>query len=173
MPVDLPLLPIFFIKQIFMRRKDKKITTLRLIEEIFNQSQVCRLGIHDQPAPYVIPFNYGYENRTIYIHTSREGKSIDLLRKNPEVCFEIEQSSNIVKNDLFCNWTTRYRSLIGYGKVEIVDDFQEKQKALDLIMAHFGRTDGNTYEDKFIKAIMILKIVIESVSGKQSGDWPE
>ncbi len=156
-----------------MRRNDKKITDNEIIEEIFRKSQVCRLGIHNHPAPYVIPFNYGYKNRNIYIHTSRVGKSIDLLRLNPEVGFEIEQSSKIVKGDLSCQWTTQYRSLIGYGKVEIIDDFEEKQKALDLIMAHYGRQEGNTYEDKFIQAILVLKVVVSSVSGKQSGDWPE
>jgi len=155
-----------------MRRKDKKITDIQLIEEIFKKSQVCRLGLTDKPAPYVIPFNYGYRNRNIYIHTARQGKSIELLRKNPQVCFEIEQSSEIVKGDSSCQWTTRYRSLIGYGKTEFINDFQEKQQALDLIMAHYGRTEGNTYEDKHVEAIMILKIVVEHVSGKQSGDWP-
>jgi nitroimidazol reductase NimA-like FMN-containing flavoprotein (pyridoxamine 5'-phosphate oxidase superfamily) len=156
-----------------MRRKDKQIKDDTLIEEIFHQSQVCRLGIHDQPAPYVIPFNYGYKNRTLYIHTARTGKSIDLLRKNPVVGFEIEQDSTIVTGELSCEWTTRYRSLIGLGKAEIIDDFGEKQKALDLIMAHYGRTEGNTYEDKFIRAILIIKVVITDVKGKQSGDWPE
>ena len=155
-----------------MQRKDKEITDPLVIEDVFKQSEVCRLGIHNHPAPYVIPFNYGYENRTIYIHTARIGKSIDLLRLNPNVGFEIEQSSKIVKGKQSCQWTTQYRSLIGYGKVEIIDDFEEKQKALDLIMAHYGRTEGNNYQDKFIQAILVLKVVISSVSGKQSGDWP-
>lgn len=154
-----------------MRRKDKKITDEELIEEIFRKSQVCRLGIHDHPAPYVIPFNYGYENRTLYIHTARSGKSIDLLRLNPRVGIEIELSSKILKGDQSCQWTTQYRSLIGYGRVQIIDDFDEKQKALDLIMAHYGRPDGNLYEKKFVQAILILKVMVENVSGKQSGDW--
>jgi hypothetical protein len=61
--------------------------------------------------------------------------------------------------------------LIGYGRVEILTDCQEKRRGLDIIMAHYGKTDQNVYDEKQLRAVVILKISIESVVCKQLGDW--
>lgn len=118
-----------------------------------------------------MPFNYGYASNTIYIHCAGEGKKIDILRKNPQVCFEMELKAKIIGNDKACKWATAYRSIVGYGKVEIIDDFVQKQKGLEILMAHNGAPDLKDFEPKQIDAVLILKIKIDSLTGKQSGNW--
>jgi hypothetical protein len=63
--------------------------------------------------------------------------------------------------------------LIGYGRVEIVTDFEEKKRGLDIIMAHYGKTDPNIYDEKQVRAAVILKISVESVACKQLGHWDQ
>ena len=77
----------------------------------------------------------------------------------------------IIRPELSCEWTTKYRSAIGYGHVEFIDDFEEKNKCLNIIMSQHGRSDGNEYKDNQVNFIVILKINIDEISGKQSGDW--
>jgi hypothetical protein len=87
------------------------------------------------------------------------------------VCFEIEYSSEIIKHELSCDWSTKYRSLIGYGTMDIITDFEQKKMGLDIIMAHYGKSENNVYKDKQVDFIVILKLTIEQITGKQLGEW--
>jgi len=156
-----------------MHRKNNEITDKRIIEEILTDSKICRVAIMDAEFPYIVPFNYGYQDNALYFHSATKGKKIDLLRKNNKVCFEITYSSEIVKGETACDWSTRYRSVIGYGTIEIISDLQEMSKGLDIIMEHYGRTENNIYREKSIKKMLILKLTIESLTGKQLGEWSD
>lgn len=154
-----------------MRKVNQEITDKIIIDEILRYSKICRIGILDNGIPYVLPFNYGYKDNQIYVHCALTGKKIDLLRENPNVCFEVEQTAEIVKNDKACKWATTYRSIVGYGKIEILDNFTQKQKGLEIIMAHNGAPDMIDFEPKQVDSVLILKLKIDSLTGKQSSNW--
>lgn len=154
-----------------MRKVNQEITDKLTIEDVLSQSKICRIGMMDNGSPYLLPFNYGYENNQIYIHCTPIGKKIDLLRINPKVCFEIEQKADIVKNDEACKWATTYRSIVGYGNVEILTDFVQKQRGLKIIMAHNGAEDSMYFETKQVESVVILRLKIDSLTGKQSSNW--
>jgi len=154
-----------------MRRKQYEITNTAIIEEILSKSEVCRIALIDNDRPYIVPLNYGYKNNAIYFHSSPHGKKIELLKTNNKVCFEIELFTEILKNEIPCNWGTKYRSVIGYGTIEFLTDEDKKREGLDIIMAHYGKTDKNIFQDKEIEKVLILKLSIEEVTGKQLGNW--
>ena len=154
-----------------MRRKINEITDKGIIEEILSKSDVCRIAMMDGDKPYIVPLNYGYCNNAIYIHSAPLGKKINLLKHNNKVCFEIEYSSAVVKREIPCDWGAKYRSVIGYGSVEFITDFEQKKKCLDIIMAHYGKKDANVYQDKHVEFVVILKLSIEEIKGKQLGNW--
>jgi hypothetical protein len=132
---------------------------------------ICRIGLIDGDLPYIVPLNYGFSGNVLYFHSAPAGKKIDLLKQNNRVCFEIEQSNELVRNEQACNWTSRYRCVIGYGTVEIITDRDEKINGLDIIMKHYGNQGNNTYNDANLERMVILKLTIDRISGKQSGDW--
>jgi nitroimidazol reductase NimA-like FMN-containing flavoprotein (pyridoxamine 5'-phosphate oxidase superfamily) len=150
-----------------MRRTERKIEDPKIINKILSESIICRVGLFDEEYPYVIPLNYGYKNNALYIHCATGGKKIDLIRKNNKACFEIEDSYKILEDEVSCKWTTKYRSVIGNGKIEIISDFEEKKKGLDVIMTQHGKKE-NTYHKKLVDRILILKLNIKDVTGKQS-----
>jgi nitroimidazol reductase NimA-like FMN-containing flavoprotein (pyridoxamine 5'-phosphate oxidase superfamily) len=154
-----------------MRRKNQEIIDGNVIEDILSKSLICRIGMICDGVPYIIPLNYGYTMNAIYIHSASEGKKIDILKINNKVCFEIEDTTEIIEKDLSCDWATKYRSLIGYGTVEIITDFEQKKRGLDIIMAQHGKTVNNGYKENQVEKIVILKLSIEHVTGKQSKNW--
>jgi nitroimidazol reductase NimA-like FMN-containing flavoprotein (pyridoxamine 5'-phosphate oxidase superfamily) len=154
-----------------MRRKDKEIRDKAIIEQLLSGSDICRIALIDGNRPYIVPLNYGYDGSTLYFHSASTGKKMDILKQNNKVCFEIEYDSEIIRDEVPCEWTAKYRSLIGYGTIEFITGYEEKKKGLDVIMAHYGKTGVNTYKDNHIESIIILKLNIEEISGKQSGDW--
>ena len=73
-----------------MRRKEQELPEEK-IYEILNKAQICRLGLSNKALPYIIPVNFVYNENSIYIHSSKEGKKIDYIRQNNQVCFHSQQ----------------------------------------------------------------------------------
>ncbi|HEX2975850.1 MAG TPA: pyridoxamine 5'-phosphate oxidase family protein [Bacteroidales bacterium] len=135
------------------------------------KSEICRLGLVDDGEAYIVPVNYAYEDGHIYIHSAPHGRKIDLLRKNNKVSFEIEHSYEIIKDDVPCRWTAKYRSVMGKGTISIESDLASKKNALDKIMKKYDAGINLVYDESSLSRIVILKLKILSVTGKQSGDW--
>jgi hypothetical protein len=154
-----------------MRRNDKEITDRKIIDDLLAAARICRIAMVDSGEPYVIPVNYGYRDNVLYVHSAPAGRKMDILRRNNRVCFEIESPATIVRHPEPCHWGARARSLIGYGRIEIITDREQKRRGLDIIMAHNGGTDPNVYDEKQLDVVVILKLTIESVACKQLGKW--
>ncbi|MDE5422085.1 pyridoxamine 5'-phosphate oxidase family protein [Ancylomarina sp. DW003] len=153
-----------------MRRKERNIEDQTIIQDILNTSHICRIGLSDTDYPYILPLNYGHEDNVLYFHCAPEGRKIDLIKKNNKVCFEIESDYRLVTDEVSCKWTSEYRSLIGIGEIEIIHSPEEKVKGLDIIMQQHGKTD-NQYPTKVLSKLLVLKLSIKELSGKQSGVW--
>ena len=150
-----------------MRRSEKEITDESAIEAIINSSIVCRLALSDGDQPYIVPLSFGYQDRTLYFHSALEGKKIDILKKNNRICFEFDVNTEIIEAEKACKWGMKYQSVIGFGKAVLVENIEDKQKALNIIMNHYS--DRNfQFPDKAIEKIAVIKIEIESMTGKHS-----
>ena len=160
-----------------MRRFDKEITDKKILTEILSNSQVVRIAFSTDNIPHIVPLNFGYFNNKLYIHSAAEGSKIELTKKNDYVCFEMELFSEIIKDDVACNWTTKYRSIIGWGRISIIKDREEKRKGLDVIMQKYGWTHPRPlqgeelYNENALSQMVLLVVEIEKYTGKQSGDW--
>ncbi|MBF0112258.1 MAG: pyridoxamine 5'-phosphate oxidase family protein [Desulfamplus sp.] len=151
-----------------MRRKEKEITQKSEIEAVIRKSNVCRLGLSDGEMPYIVPLCFGYKDEVIYLHSALEGKKIDILQKNQNVCFEFDVDVELKKSDKPCSWGMNFQSVIGFGKASFVEDFKDKQDALNIIMGQYS--DGSfEFSQSAINAIAVIKIEIISMTGKRSG----
>ncbi len=151
-----------------MQRKDKQINDIAAIEDILSRATVCRLGLCEANQPYVVPLCFGYKDNALYFHCAGQGKKLDILRKNNNVCFEVDINHELVKADKACDWGMKYKSVIGFGKAVFIKDVEQKRKALDIIMQQFSK-DTFEYSANAVENIWIIKVEIESMTGKQSG----
>lgn len=117
--------------------------------------------------PYIVPLCFGFKNNTLYFHSVPKGKKFEILKKNPNVCFEFEISTQVVKSAKACKWGMKYRSVIGFGKASFISDDDLKRQAFDIIMNQYA--DGSfIYEEALLKSVVIIKVEIRSMTGKQS-----
>ena len=151
-----------------MRRKEKEILDREEIESIIKKADVCRLGLSDKNIPYIVPLNFGYKENCLYFHTAKAGKKIDMIKTNNRVCFEMDIDHEVVRAENPCDWNMKYRSVIGYGRAFLLEDIDEKRRALDIIVEHYsGRL--NEYDEKLVNRLAIIKIQVKSMTGKKSG----
>jgi nitroimidazol reductase NimA-like FMN-containing flavoprotein (pyridoxamine 5'-phosphate oxidase superfamily) len=152
-----------------MRRSDKQVTDITVIEEIIACAEVCRIAMCDGNVPYLVPVNFGYRDRAIFIHSPLEGRKIDILKKNNRVCFEVEADVEILKGKAACDWGARYLSVIGTGAACFIEDIPGKKDALDVIMRKYSGTGGHSYDVARVNSISVIRIDIREMSGKKSG----
>ena len=148
-------------------------TDTQIIEKILNESSICRIGFSIDGEAHIVPVNFGYKDNKLFIHSAPEGSKIDFIKKNNRVCFEMELDHEIVTGKIACNWTTKYRSVIGYGDIFIVHEKSKKIEGLDIIMSKYGGPEKNAYADKSLDEMVLLIIEIDTLTGKQAGTWKD
>lgn len=149
-----------------MRRKDREISEPQQLEEILLAGRELSLALADGDYPYVLPLNYGYADGCLYFHCALQGKKLDCLLANPKVGFSISEVVKRIDGDAPCQWSTRFRSVVGQGTAEIIDSREGKIAGYDVIMKQFGGPVGG-YEEKHLKASLVVRIKIDSMTGKQ------
>ena len=93
------------------------------IETVLRHQIIGHIGCHSNDTTYVVPVSYAYENDSVYVH-SEEGMKIDIMRKNPKVCFEVYRMENMG------NW----QCVIGWGNFEELTDEGERAAALHTLL---------------------------------------
>ena len=151
-----------------MRKKEKQINDFDEIEEILGRASVCRVALCENDKPYIVPLCFGYKEMALYFHCATEGKKLDILRKNNNVCFEVDVDCKISKTGKSCSWGMKYKSVIGFGKAEFIEDAESKRKALDIFMEHYS-DESFEYPQDAVNNTVVIKVEIESMTGKQSG----
>ena len=66
---------------------------------VLNTCKICRIGTADDAGMMIVPMNFGYEvsgeDVMLYFHTGLEGRKLRALRKDPRVCFEVDDKGMI------------------------------------------------------------------------------
>lgn len=148
-----------------MRRKEKEIQAPREIAAVLEEADVLRIAFCDGDQPYIVPVSFGFEEGTIWFHSGFEGRKMDLLRKNQKCCFETETGVSLVNRGEPCNWGMHYRSVIGEGIAEIVENPDKKRHGLSLIVRHYGG-DPSGIPEKAIEKVAVVRISITNLTGK-------
>jgi len=151
-----------------MRRKDREITDRAAIEAILRRATVCRIGLVGKDGPYVVPMSFGYDAGRLYLHSARDGRKLDLVREDPRVCFEVDLDVDVVRKENPCQWSLRYRSVVGFGRAVLVEDPEEKRRGLEVILRHHGG-DPSALPERSLDGVSLIRIEIREMTGKQSG----
>lgn len=91
------------------------------VNNILQSEAMGRLACTDGLQPYIVPVNYAYDGKYIYGQTN-EGAKLKMLRKNPNVCFEVDRKTD------FRNW----QSVIVFGQFEELKK-KEMEKAREIL----------------------------------------
>jgi len=93
------------------------------LEALLSNQLVGRIGCHAGGFTYIVPVHYVYDPPYVYAH-STDGLKIDLMRKNPEVCFQVDSIQD------FFNW----QSVVCWGIFEEITGIEESEQAMQKII---------------------------------------
>lgn len=119
----------------------------------------------DDNYPYAVPINYVYDGKAIYVHCAPQGHKIDSIVRNPRCSMCIVEKDDVVPAE----FTSYFRSVIVFGRAEIVEDETVRLEALRLLCDKYSPGIDPTDEiAKFLKTACIVRISIACITGKEA-----
>ena len=153
-----------------MRRHDREITDKNEILEIMDRCDVCRLAFNDGDYPYILPLNFGIEEKDghiiLYFHSAMEGYKTELIKRDNRVSFEMDCRHELKYDDEKGYCTMAYESVIGRGRIEVLPD-EEKANALRKLMGHYHKSDDAYCNPAAIPRTLVYMMVIEGMTAKR------
>ena len=151
-----------------MRRYEKSLQENEILDRIITKAQICHLACCLDDQPYLIPISFGYDGNTVYFHTAKTGKKVDIWMKNPQVILGFETDINLVTDlDKACEWTFHYQSVIATGVIKEIIDPTGKRAGLNHIMRHYSGKEWDL-PDREISKTNIWGVELETITGKRS-----
>lgn len=144
------------------------------IYKILDEAFICHVGFIVDNQPFVIPTAYGRKENTLYIHGSAASRMMREMSKGIDVCITITLIDGLVLARSAFHHSMNYRSVVIFGKAEILRDEAEKNDALFAFTEHLIPHRWNEVREpnaKELKGTTVLKLEINEASAKiRTGD---
>jgi len=136
------------------------------INNLLSSQALGRLGCAIGNHPYIVPITYTYDGQYIY-GQSNEGQKLDIMRLNPNVCFEVDQMLSM----------GTWQCVVILGKFEELQQ-QEAQRVREILyhlvyslstndIVHGHEHATNTeMDDSYRKKTVMFRIRVDKVSGR-------
>ena len=139
------------------------------IDAILDEALICHVGFVVQGQPYVIPTGFARIDDDLYIHGSAASRMLKNLTRGIDICVTATLLDGLVLARSAFHHSMNYRSVVVLGRASLVEDTEEKNKALEALTEHF--VPGRWAEVRWpsgleLKATSVLKIPINEASAK-------
>ena len=152
-----------------MTKRELQITDEGQIRHILDTAKVLHLGLAVDNEPYVVPMNYGYTMEegklVLYLHSALQGRKLDMMRENPKVFFEMDCDLVPFEGEKPCQYGLGYSSVMGCGTACIVEDVEEKIKAMAALMKTQTGKDFS-FNDRLVSIVAVIRIDAQEYTAK-------
>ena len=140
-----------------------------VIYPILDAAFLCHVAYVIDGQPFCTPTIHWREGDRLYWHGSSASRMLRQLKTGTPVCLTVSHLDGLVLARSGFNHSANYRSAMCFGTAHIVDDPEEKARALKAIVDRFypGRTAELRPDDaQELKATMVIGMEIEEASAK-------
>lgn len=147
-----------------MRRKECSISE-EAAWKIFDESRYHVLSCVDGDKPYAVNISCARMKETLYFHCAKEGRKIDVLKSNNNVCLSCVSDYALSAS----KFTTYYQSCVIEGTMRFVTTEEEKRAALYAIGEKFASDNMKNFEHELrsMPITEVIAIEVSSISGKR------
>lgn len=140
------------------------------IDQIINACKTCYLAMSVNDIPYVLPMNFALDGDSVILHSAQSGRMWETLKENQKVCINWTLGEELAWQDVKvgCSYRVKSKSVLVEGKVEFVNDFEEKTRCLQLLMSQYSDREFK-FSKPAVENVGILKVAIEKISAKEFG----
>lgn len=150
-----------------MRRNRQLLPEEESIAILENGTSGVLALLGDGGYPYAVPISYVYNDGKLYFHSALNGHKIDAIRRNELASFCVIAQDIVVPAE----FTTRFRSVIAFGRIQIIDEPVEKRRTAELLAAKYDPDNlGNLDREmeKGFDRMCMIELEIEHLTGKEA-----
>jgi nitroimidazol reductase NimA-like FMN-containing flavoprotein (pyridoxamine 5'-phosphate oxidase superfamily) len=151
-----------------MRRKTRELIDPESIDALLRSEKIMHLAMSQNDIPFLVPVYFAWDGVALYFHSAHAGSKIEILKLNPEVCFEISSVRGFIAAEEACDFEAHHCTAIGFGRAAFIEDELEKIRALNLIVAHFTKMPFEYPKENLAKTL-VIRIDVHSIKCKQHG----
>ncbi|MBD1853830.1 pyridoxamine 5'-phosphate oxidase family protein [Leptolyngbya sp. FACHB-711] len=140
-----------------------------LIHQILDEGLICQVGFVVEGQPFVIPTAYGRVDDRLYLHGSPASRMLRTLKQDVEVCVTVTLLDGLVLARSAFHHSMNYRSVVVFGRAEVVEDAAEKIAALKAFTEHVmpGRwSELRPATQQEIAGTLVLSLPLNEASAK-------
>jgi nitroimidazol reductase NimA-like FMN-containing flavoprotein (pyridoxamine 5'-phosphate oxidase superfamily) len=140
-----------------------------IVYKILDSGIVCHIGFNVEGQPFVIPTNYGRAGDILYIHGSAASRMLRTLSSGIPMCVTVTHLDGLVLARSAFHHSVNYRSVVILGTAKLVEDPDEKVKALRIFTEQVmkGRWDDvRQPTEQELKATTVISVSLEEASAK-------
>ncbi len=152
-----------------MQNADREVTDAEWMQNLLRMGKFVTISMCIDNEPYVVTLSYGYEDGRMYFHTAKKGLKLDIIQGNPRVCGTVVEDLGYVNGEC----SHRYRSVVFWGTMEVVEDTKEKMHGMEVLLEHLEE-DPTMLRKRLLRnkgsydRINVLRLDIGSMKGKES-----
>jgi nitroimidazol reductase NimA-like FMN-containing flavoprotein (pyridoxamine 5'-phosphate oxidase superfamily) len=154
---------------------------------LMERAQIGHVATLWDEQPFINPTTFWYdgEHHAIFFHSNVAGRVRANVERQSRVGFEASEFGRLLPSNVALEFSLQYASVVAYGQVQVLDDFDDKRRALYALLGKYfpAMAAGREFRpitDEELKRTSVYQIAIESWSGKrnwderaeQSPDWP-
>ncbi len=149
-----------------MRRTDRILSQEEALEILNNGEYGILATVDSDGQPYGVPVSYVFMDNCLYYHaTTVGGLKYDNILSNSKVGFTVVGDTQVLPD----KFGTLYESAIVFGEATVVDSEEEKLSVFREFLNKYCPaflTEGEKYIENVGPKAMIIKIVINNITGK-------
>ena len=154
-----------------MRRRDREVIDREQMIGWLREVPVGRIGLCAGGEAYVVPLNFGIlstEPLTLVFHCAESGRKLEMMAQNPRVCFEADLPGELrAAGEEACRWGMAFRCVIGWGRLERVEELEAKRAALGALMDKYAARREWKFDEAQVRATVVLRLTLDEITGKQ------
>ena len=148
-----------------MRRFRQEMTREHCEEVLLRAPYGVLSLLGEDDYPYGVPMNHHYHDGKLYFHCAATGHKLDAVKNCPKASFTVVDLAELVPEKL----TTRYRSVIAFGEIRLIEDTEEKRAAVIRLSEHLAPGIPHQHESGgHLRNLAMMEMTIHHLSGKQS-----
>lgn len=151
-----------------MRRKKQALSQEECTSVLFRGTSGVLALSGDDGYPYAVPISYVFDGKRLYFHSAKSGHKLDAVRHNPKASFCVIDKDQVVPEA----YTSYFRSVIVFGTIRIVEDEQEKYRAIEKLAVKYAPDDTAENRREAIARewtpLCMLEMTIDHLTGKEA-----
>lgn len=150
-----------------MRRIRQQLPAEECVNILRNATSGTLALLGDGGYPYSLPISFVYSDDKIFFHSALRGHKIDAIRNCDKASFSVIEKDDVKPKE----YTTYFRSVICFGRIHIIDNEEDKLKAVKLLGNRYNPNDNEALSKeiaKSAKAMCMIELDIEHITGKEA-----